>query len=128
MHAAGISTMIALQVIMNIAVVTSSMVWIAPFISAGGSSLFYTVVDRGFAQHIKKVIHKLELIYDEGDCYRRRYRGHIYPALAIADTLRSRIRTSILYVGTAGGLESRLVPERLRFRAIRVKVSAGSCR
>ena len=49
--------------------------------------------------------------------------GHIYPALAIADTLRSRDKDGhILYVGTAGGLESRLVPERgYRFRAIRVK-------
>ncbi|HZX46119.1 MAG TPA: undecaprenyldiphospho-muramoylpentapeptide beta-N-acetylglucosaminyltransferase [Clostridia bacterium] len=49
--------------------------------------------------------------------------GHIYPALAIADTLRSRDKDGqILYIGTAGGLESRLVPERgYRFRAVRVK-------
>jgi UDP-N-acetylglucosamine--N-acetylmuramyl-(pentapeptide) pyrophosphoryl-undecaprenol N-acetylglucosamine transferase len=49
--------------------------------------------------------------------------GHIYPALAIADTLRSRDKDGqILYIGTAGGLESRLVPERgCRFKAIRVK-------
>ena len=40
---------------------------------------FYTVVDRDFAQYIKKVIHKLELIHDEGDYYRRRHRGTYIP-------------------------------------------------
>ncbi len=37
--------------------------------------------------------------------------GHIIPALAIADELKSRFRAEILFVGTARGLESRLVPQ-----------------
>ena len=49
--------------------------------------------------------------------------GHIYPALSIADTLgRANENVQILYVGTAGGLESNLVPKYgYRFKAIRVK-------
>jgi UDP-N-acetylglucosamine--N-acetylmuramyl-(pentapeptide) pyrophosphoryl-undecaprenol N-acetylglucosamine transferase len=49
--------------------------------------------------------------------------GHIYPALSIADNLINRDKkTQILYIGTASGLESSLVPERgYEFRAIRVK-------
>lgn len=37
--------------------------------------------------------------------------GHIIPALAIADELQSRYGAEILFVGTARGLESRLVPQ-----------------
>ncbi len=37
--------------------------------------------------------------------------GHIMPALAIADALRARCGAEILFVGTARGLESRLVPQ-----------------
>lgn len=37
--------------------------------------------------------------------------GHIIPALAIADALQSRYGAEILFVGTARGLESRLVPQ-----------------
>jgi UDP-N-acetylglucosamine--N-acetylmuramyl-(pentapeptide) pyrophosphoryl-undecaprenol N-acetylglucosamine transferase len=37
--------------------------------------------------------------------------GHIIPALAIADELRARNGAEILFVGTARGLESRLVPQ-----------------
>ncbi|MGB9919201.1 MAG: undecaprenyldiphospho-muramoylpentapeptide beta-N-acetylglucosaminyltransferase [Moorellales bacterium] len=36
--------------------------------------------------------------------------GHIYPALALAAELRSRGVQDLLYVGTAEGLEARLVP------------------
>ena len=36
--------------------------------------------------------------------------GHIIPALAIADELKARHGAEILFVGTARGLESRLVP------------------
>ncbi|MDO4539516.1 MAG: undecaprenyldiphospho-muramoylpentapeptide beta-N-acetylglucosaminyltransferase [Syntrophomonadaceae bacterium] len=38
--------------------------------------------------------------------------GHIYPALAIAEGLRSRVAAEILYVGTEKGLESKVVPQR----------------
>ena len=37
--------------------------------------------------------------------------GHIIPALAIADELKARHRAEMLFVGTARGLESRLVPQ-----------------
>jgi len=37
--------------------------------------------------------------------------GHIYPALAIANQLRSSYNAQILFVGTPRGLESRLVPQ-----------------
>jgi UDP-N-acetylglucosamine--N-acetylmuramyl-(pentapeptide) pyrophosphoryl-undecaprenol N-acetylglucosamine transferase len=37
--------------------------------------------------------------------------GHIIPAVAIADALRARHGAEILFVGTARGLESRLVPQ-----------------
>ena len=37
--------------------------------------------------------------------------GHIIPALAIADELKSRYGAEVLFVGTARGLESRLVPQ-----------------
>ena len=49
--------------------------------------------------------------------------GHIYPALSIADTLKRKNKeTHILYIGTANGLESSLVPKYgYRFEAIRVK-------
>lgn len=37
--------------------------------------------------------------------------GHIIPALAIADELKSRYGAETIFVGTARGLESRLVPQ-----------------
>ena len=37
--------------------------------------------------------------------------GHIIPALAVARELVARHNAEILFVGTARGLESRLVPE-----------------
>jgi len=37
--------------------------------------------------------------------------GHIIPALAIADELKARHGAEVLFVGTARGLESRLVPQ-----------------
>ncbi|MFY9747823.1 MAG: undecaprenyldiphospho-muramoylpentapeptide beta-N-acetylglucosaminyltransferase [Acidobacteriaceae bacterium] len=47
--------------------------------------------------------------------------GHIIPALAIADELKARHAFEILFVGTARGLESRLVPQAgYRLELIRV--------
>lgn len=47
--------------------------------------------------------------------------GHIIPALAIADGLRTGYAAEILFVGTARGLESRLVPQAgYRLELIRV--------
>jgi UDP-N-acetylglucosamine--N-acetylmuramyl-(pentapeptide) pyrophosphoryl-undecaprenol N-acetylglucosamine transferase len=37
--------------------------------------------------------------------------GHIMPALAIAEALRQKYQTELLFVGTPRGLESRLVPQ-----------------
>ena len=46
--------------------------------------------------------------------------GHIYPALAIAEGLRQRVDANILYVGTAQGLESQVVPQRgWRFQTLK---------
>ena len=37
--------------------------------------------------------------------------GHVYPALSIADELRSRFaRFSALFVGTSSGLEAKVIP------------------
>ncbi len=49
--------------------------------------------------------------------------GHIYPGLSIADSLHKRNeKVQILYIGTASGLESSLVPKQgYEFKAIRVK-------
>ena len=38
--------------------------------------------------------------------------GHVNPLLAVADLLRERDGDTVLVLGTAEGLESRLVPER----------------
>jgi UDP-N-acetylglucosamine--N-acetylmuramyl-(pentapeptide) pyrophosphoryl-undecaprenol N-acetylglucosamine transferase len=47
--------------------------------------------------------------------------GHIIPALAIADELKTRHGAEILFVGTTRGLESRLVPQAgYRLELIRV--------
>ncbi|MGC2620301.1 MAG: undecaprenyldiphospho-muramoylpentapeptide beta-N-acetylglucosaminyltransferase [Acidobacteriaceae bacterium] len=47
--------------------------------------------------------------------------GHIIPALAIADELKARSGAEVLFVGTARGLESRLVPQAgYRLELIRV--------
>ncbi len=47
--------------------------------------------------------------------------GHIIPALAIADELKAHCGAEILFVGTARGLESRLVPQAgYRLELIRV--------
>jgi len=47
--------------------------------------------------------------------------GHIIPALAIADELKARHAAELLFVGTARGLESRLVPNAgYRLELIRV--------
>lgn len=49
--------------------------------------------------------------------------GHIYPAIAIADTIRDRHpEAEILFIGTEGGMESRIVPAHgYPIRFIRVR-------
>lgn len=49
--------------------------------------------------------------------------GHIYPALAIASEIKSRVPTAeLLYIGTGHGLESKIVPAAgLKFRTIDIR-------
>ncbi|WP_430626621.1 glycosyltransferase [Sulfobacillus thermotolerans] len=58
--------------------------------------------------------------------------GHIYPALAIIDAVRARVKTlDVLYIGTDHGLEKDLVPARgipfatIHARGLLVKGIAG---
>ena len=38
--------------------------------------------------------------------------GHVFPMVAVADALRDEADVRVVYVGTARGIESRIVPER----------------
>jgi UDP-N-acetylglucosamine--N-acetylmuramyl-(pentapeptide) pyrophosphoryl-undecaprenol N-acetylglucosamine transferase len=49
--------------------------------------------------------------------------GHVIPALAIARELKSRYGAEVLFVGTARGIENRLVPQA-GFGLMRIKVGA----
>jgi UDP-N-acetylglucosamine--N-acetylmuramyl-(pentapeptide) pyrophosphoryl-undecaprenol N-acetylglucosamine transferase len=49
--------------------------------------------------------------------------GHVIPALAIARELKSRYNAELLFVGTARGIENRLVPQA-GFGLMRIKVGA----
>src|ERR1044071_58847 len=49
--------------------------------------------------------------------------GHVIPALAIARELKARYSAEVLFVGTARGMENRLVPQA-GFGLMRVKVGA----
>jgi UDP-N-acetylglucosamine--N-acetylmuramyl-(pentapeptide) pyrophosphoryl-undecaprenol N-acetylglucosamine transferase len=49
--------------------------------------------------------------------------GHVIPALAIARELQSRYNAEVLFVGTARGMESRLVPQA-GFGLMKIKVGA----
>ena len=49
--------------------------------------------------------------------------GHVIPALAIARELKSRHQADVLFVGTARGMENRLVPQA-GFGLMLIKVGA----
>jgi UDP-N-acetylglucosamine--N-acetylmuramyl-(pentapeptide) pyrophosphoryl-undecaprenol N-acetylglucosamine transferase len=49
--------------------------------------------------------------------------GHVIPALAIARELKSRYNAEVMFVGTARGIENRLVPQA-GFGLMRIKVGA----
>lgn len=49
--------------------------------------------------------------------------GHVIPALAIARELKSRYQADVLFVGTARGMENRLVPQA-GFGLMKIKVGA----
>src|SRR5262249_43072683 len=47
--------------------------------------------------------------------------GHVIPALAIARELQARYKAEVVFVGTARGIENRLVP-KAGFGLMRIKV------
>ena len=48
--------------------------------------------------------------------------GHLFPGLAVAEALAAQEDTSILFVGSAYGLEATVVPKtRFPLRALRVR-------
>ena len=49
--------------------------------------------------------------------------GHVIPALAIARELKTRYQADVLFVGTARGIENRLVPQA-GFGLMKIKVGA----
>src|SRR6266849_7637407 len=49
--------------------------------------------------------------------------GHVIPALAIARELKSRYGAEVLFVGTARGMENRLVPQA-GFGLMKVEIGA----
>src|SRR5215470_1111451 len=49
--------------------------------------------------------------------------GHVIPALAIARELKARYSAEVLFVGTARGIETRLVPQA-GFGLMKIKVGA----
>src|SRR5260370_8039475 len=49
--------------------------------------------------------------------------GHVIPALAVARELKSRFNADVLFVGTARGMENRLVP-KAGFGLMRINVGA----
>ena len=49
--------------------------------------------------------------------------GHVIPALAIARELKTRYQAEVLFVGTARGIENRLVPAA-GFGLMNIKVGA----
>ncbi len=55
--------------------------------------------------------------------------GHIYPALALIDTLKQRhTNLEVLYVGTENGLEADLVPRTgVPFKSIRIAGLNARC-
>src|SRR5258706_13898210 len=38
--------------------------------------------------------------------------GHVFPMVAVADALRAQADVRVVYVGTARGIEARVVPEK----------------
>ena len=49
--------------------------------------------------------------------------GHVIPALAIARELKARYNAEVLFVGTARGMENRLIPQA-GFGLMKIKVGA----
>ena len=121
----GITITILLQAFFNISVVLSLVPNKGiplPLISYGGTSLFCTLAShRDSAEYLaasgmkrqrsetrdqSKGMAELRILIAGGGTG-----GHVFPALAVARELVKRHGAEILFVGTARGLETRLIPE-----------------
>lgn len=114
--AIGITTLVAIQVIINVAVVTSSMPATGmplPFFSYRRNGVTYTSVRNGsIVKYIKSNSKTIKgekfmkvIIAAAGTA------GHINPGLAIANKIKEEEKDSeIMFIGTTRGLENDLVP------------------
>ena len=107
--ATGITAMVVVQALFNISVVLALVPAKGiplPFISYGGSSLFITLASVGVLLNIIAASGiAMRVIVAGGGTG-----GHVIPALAIAQELRSHYRAEVVFVGTRRGIETRLVP------------------
>ena len=124
-HAAGrmgLTTLLALQVLLNVAVVTNLLPATGislPFFSSGGTALIMQLAECGIVLNISRSISQTTQISQRsGEPMRVIFTcggtgGHINPALAVAKILRERRPDSeILFVGAEDGMETKLVPAR----------------
>lgn len=114
--AVGITALVGIQAIINIAVVTSSMPNTGmplPFFSYGGTALVILLCSvRCTIKHIKKLqksikgrVKKMKVIIAAAGTA-----GHINPGIAIANKIKEEEPNSkIIFMGTARGLENDLV-------------------
>ena len=136
----GITATILIQAFFNISVVLALVPTkgiTLPFVSYGGTSLFIHAGAGGCAaeyhpgsglkDRVPGTGHTLQGTPSTQSLPMRVViagggtGGHIIPALAIADELKKRYMAEMLFVGTARGLESRLVPQAgYRLELIRV--------
>ena len=107
--ATGITAMVVVQALINISVVLGMMPTKGiplPFISYGGSSLFITLASVGVLLNITQQNGLVMRVIIAGGGTG----GHVIPAIAIAQELKSRYNAEVLFIGTARGMETRLVP------------------
>ena len=114
--AIGITTLVGIQVIINVAVVTSSMPATGmplPFFSYRRNSIIYITVWNG---SIVKYIESSKTIKGEKNMRviiaAAGTAGHINPGLAIANKIKKEEKkdSEIIFIGTTRGLENDLVP------------------
>ena len=110
----GIMTNVALQTVLNIAVVTNTIPVTGislPFFSYGGSSLVMLLAEMGIVLSVSKQMY-VESMLNEGAFRRGGTAGHINPA--IAGKIRpkaGRPSAGILFIESSGGKDKKLVRE-----------------